>query len=187
MRKTRSRVLQPKRSACEITKITSKHGPPLPKVAMEQDLVATATHVRAAWGRQTVIASDKQRARLRPGALHIRRCRKADVVLAAAVAIGAEEEEVGTVRSASDAGSLNKWAIGVVTVQDLDGVALESAAVSSDGLKHDRRGLDGRDAVAAVATMADGVAVNLVGKIGAAVDVDEVRWINGAALAERAD
>lgn len=153
---------------------------------MEQNLLALTIHIRTTRRRQSIIARHKQRTTLRPRALDIRCCREADIVLAAAVAVAAEEQEVRAIASARNAGRLDKWTVCVVAVQDLNWVALQRDAVSSNGLQHDGRGYDGCDTVAAVATVADGVTVDLVHNVLRSVVVDEVGWVNGTALAERA-
>lgn len=85
-----------------------------------------------------------------------------DVVAGVREAVAAVREEVVPVKFADDNGRLDQGAVLGGAVQDLDRVAYgRDPVVDVHLLEHDGRGVNGRDAVVAVAAVADTVAISV--------------------------
>lgn len=107
------------------------------------------------------------------------------IILGVGEAVGGVEEEV-RVTVEDEMGDLDEAAVRVIAVEDLHGVADGGEAVVGNLLQEDGGGFHRRDAVVAVAAVADAVAVDLEDDVAAAVLVEEAGRVDGAALAEPA-
>ena len=94
----------------------------------------------------------------------------------------AAEQQVVYTRRDKHTRRFNQRTVGIRAVQELDWVADIGHSIGFHFLQHYRRGLDGRHAVIAIPAVTDGVAVNLVEHVAAAVSVEEAGRVDGAAL-----
>lgn len=156
-------------------------------VRVEDDVAPVAGGLEAAWAVEAVHSRSEELALPGVGTGDGRGGCVLDVVRGSLEAARGVEEDVGAVVGAHELGSFDQRSVFVDAIEDDDRVADRGQPVVADSLQHQGRAPDGRDAVVAVSTVADRVAVDLVGDVLGAVVILIEGGVDGAAVGRRAD
>lgn len=131
-------------------------------VGVEEHHLAVGRGRRAPGALEAVVARGQQLAAAGPGPLDAGGRRVLDVVVGVREAVAAVREVVVAAKVADDDGGLDQGAVVVGAVEDLDRATDgRDPVVYVHFLQHDGRGVDGRDAVAAVASVTDAIPVSV--------------------------